>query len=80
MGDRRQLGSVASCIVVKFKQWDGKELHVLWNSEDLCKTRCHDLLRRRGEQDVLLSGICTRNNFLHSLGFVICAGMKGYCI
>ena len=28
---------------------------------------------------VLRSGICTRNNFLHSFGFVMCAGMNGYC-
>lgn len=33
----------------------------------------------KGGGDVLRSGICTRNSFLHSFGFVMCAGMKGYC-
>jgi hypothetical protein len=28
---------------------------------------------------VLFSGICTTNNFLHSLGLLICAGTNGYC-
>jgi hypothetical protein len=28
---------------------------------------------------LLRSGICTRKSFLHSLGFVIWAGMNGYC-
>lgn len=33
----------------------------------------------KGDGDVLRSGICTRKSFLHSFGFVMCAGMKGYC-
>jgi hypothetical protein len=30
--------------------------------------------------DVLFSGICTKKSFLHSLGLVMCAGMKGYYV
>src|SRR5882724_7615866 len=29
--------------------------------------------------DALRSGIWTRKSFLHSLGFVMCAGTNGYC-
>lgn len=31
-----------------------------------------------GKENVLRSGICTRKSFLHSFGFVICAGINGY--
>lgn len=30
------------------------------------------------ECDILLSGICTKKSFLHSFGFVMCAGTNGY--
>ena len=33
----------------------------------------------RKMSNALFSGICTTNNFLHSLGLLICAGTNGYC-
>jgi hypothetical protein len=72
-------------IVIELEQGDGEELHVFGNSQDFYGTakdkNTHVSIlagTRRRKKDGLRSGICTRKSFLHSLGFVMCAGTNGY--
>lgn len=36
MRDRRELGPIASSVVIELEQRHGKKFHVLWDGEDLC--------------------------------------------
>lgn len=63
-------------IIVELKERYSQQLHILRDGEDLCGRVSHCCGTRRG--CVLFSGIWTRKSFLHSLGFVMCAGTNGY--
>ena len=73
---RKKEWTLPRCIIVKFKQWNGEELHVFGNGKYLCGGRDHvgvprDTKKTGRDRDILRSGICTRKSFLHSLGLVM---------
>jgi hypothetical protein len=68
-------------IVVEFEKWDGEELHIFGNSQNLYSEQIHvrnPTWAPWQKNDGLRSGTCASKSFLHPLGLVMCAGTNGY--